>query len=340
MANNGFVAGRQFPHPLVNRGQGYEQALQQRAQSILTTLQAILPSNYRAQTPSTEYAHHLKTMSIELGRLTLFLEDQVTDIDFEDVRGEYLYQIIGYLVFLNGRLPELDFTDEEFRNFLLAVIRIFFKGSTPAALREAVDLVLSVPFEIRENITDLRAGSSSYDISDQFGFQILLQGGQSIPPDFFREQANLQLLLDLIRPAHTLYRFSVLLTEGTPEDTVSQPSEALFGDLRWGQYEDTRFYCQGMQGFTSTQGAITALDTLEDSTAPLSRVRVHTKLTVLEGVNVGDYLVIESSGGQLKIHPRFKQVQSPVSYKVEVDRRGHNTEKAVTGEPVFVVSLA
>ena len=124
-------------------GREYNLRLLQRAQSIFSQLLNLLPSNYTASVEGPNYTLELKAVAVELARLELSLEDIYTDNGYSTTRPDFLYTIVGYFVFLNGRLPSLEFSDAEFRNVLLNLIRIYFQGSIPKSMADVVNLFMT-----------------------------------------------------------------------------------------------------------------------------------------------------------------------------------------------------
>lgn len=233
------------------RGKEYNLRLAQRAQAIFTTLLNLLPSNYISTVQGPSYTIEMKAVAVELAKLELALEDVDYDSNFKNTRSDFLYSIIGYLVFLNGRLPTTGFDDVEFKQFLLNVIRIYFQGSVPASMRDGVALFVSEGVTVTENFLLVRAGASGLDISDQFGFQIDIEtlGGAGFPPDIFIVDSNIRLILDIIRPAHTLFRIRYIFRD------EYKPNEDQGGKIldshRWRlanyYYEDFRVYPDGLK---------------------------------------------------------------------------------------------
>jgi len=255
---------------IYRRGKEYNLRVLQRAQSIFSTLLDLLPSNWISGVEGPSYTLELKAVAIELAKIELALEDVNRDISFESTRSEFFYSIVGYLVFLNGKIPSLEFDDEEFRHFLLTLIRIYFQGSIPSALQEAVDLFLSEESTLLENFLLVRAGASGLDISDQFGFQVTVDTGGVFPVDVFSLQAALQTIMDVIRPAHTLYRIRYLFTD----DYIPNGDDInrILDESRWRlaayYYEDFRRFCDGIKDRDrlgrKTNQAVTAEDHSED----------------------------------------------------------------------------
>lgn len=237
-------------YTIQQKGKEYNARLARRAQATLTTLLNLLPSNYISTVQGPNYSNELKAVAVEIAKIELALEDIDSDSGYENTRSDFIYSIIGYLVFLNGRLPQTQFDDTEFKRFLLSVIKIYFQGSIPTSIREGVALFTSENVTVTENFLLVRQGASGFDISDQFGFQIDLEGG-GLSGDVFSVDSNIRLILDIIRPAHTLFRIRYVFRdkyEPTNEDGTSRP---ILDAYRWRManyyYEDFRVYTGGIK---------------------------------------------------------------------------------------------
>jgi hypothetical protein len=231
------------------KGKEYNLLVLQRAQSIFSTLLDLLPSNWISGVQGPSYTLELKAVAVELAKIEIALEDVNRDISFETTRSEFLQSIVGYLVFVNGKIPPMEYDDVEFRRFLLTLIRIYFQGSIPEALKDAVDLFLTEESDFIENFLLVRQGASGYDISDQFGFQATVDTGGVFPENAFALQAALGTIMDVIRPAHTLYRIRYLFTD----DYIPNGDDInrILDESRWRlacyYYEDFRTYCAGIK---------------------------------------------------------------------------------------------
>lgn len=235
---------------LDQKGKEFNQRLLYRSQSIFSTLLNLLPSNYTSTIQGPNYTNELKAVAVELAKLELALEDVNDDRGFATTRPEFLYSMIGYLLLLNGRLPPVEFDDEQFRQFLLSLVRIYFQGSVPKSMEDAVGLFLSGTVSVTENFLLIRQGASGYDISDQFGFQIDVQAspGGGLPTNIFDVDSSLRLILDVIRPAHTLFRIRYIFTDQyLPNDTVGKILDASKWVLSSYFYDDFRAYWNGVR---------------------------------------------------------------------------------------------
>lgn len=230
------------------RGKEYNLRVLQRAQVIFTNLLNLLPSNYISAVQGPNYTTELKAVAVELAKIELALEDVDLDRSFEHTRSEFLQSIVGYLLFLNGRIPPLDYNDEEFRRFFLSLIKIYFQGSIPASIRDATSLFITQAFEVLENFLLVRAGVTGLDISDQFGFQINIETTNTFPPELFQLESALRIIIDLVRPAHTLFRIRYIFTDDyTPNDPEGRVLDAMRWRMATYYYEDFRVYCGGIR---------------------------------------------------------------------------------------------
>ncbi len=244
-------------HTISQTGREYNLRLQQRAQAIFTTLLNLLPSNYISAIAGPNYTLELKAVAVELARIELSLEDIDTDRSVVTTRTDFLYSIIGYFIFLNGKLPTTEFSDEGFRKFLVGLIRIYFQGSTPKSISDLATLLLSGDVQVTENFLLVRQGASGLDISDQFGFNInvVIPTGGSFPVNLFQVDSTLRMLLDIIRPAHTLYKIRYIFSDthnpntdtNTNTDTTGKILDAMRWSLAMYEYEDLRSYWNGVR---------------------------------------------------------------------------------------------
>lgn len=234
---------------IVQEGKEYQLRLAQRAQSVFTNLLNLLPSNYTSTIQGPNYTNEMKAVAVELARLELALEDVEFDSDFKNTRSEFVYNLIGYLVFLNGKLPTTAFDDQEFKTFLLNVIKIYFQGSVPGGMRDGVQLFVGENVTVTENFLLLRQGASGLDISDQFGFQISIDALSGFPSDVFTLDSNIRLILDILRPAHTLFRIRYIFRDTyTPNsDTSGKILDASRWRLANYYYDDLRVYPRGLK---------------------------------------------------------------------------------------------
>lgn len=231
-------------------GREYQLRLLQRAQAIFSALLNLLPSNYISAVQGPNYTNELKAVAVELAKIELALEDVDRDRAFETARPDFLYSIVGYLLLTNGRLPPLEFSDEEFRSFLLTLVAIYFQGSVPKSMRDVADMFLSGQVMVNENFLLVRAGANGLDISDQFGFglDVAIPPGGGFPVNATAVDTAIRLLLDIVRPAHTLFSLRYIFQDRyLPNDTVGKILDTMRWSLKTYYYDDVRAYWAGMR---------------------------------------------------------------------------------------------
>jgi hypothetical protein len=117
-------------------------------------------------------------------------------------------------------------------------------------MQDAVNLFTTGDVKVTENFLLIRQGASGYDISDQFGFQINMTSGPGggFPVDVFDVDSSLRLILDIIRPAHTLFRIRYVFSDTyLPNDTAGKILDASRWTLNSYYYEDIRRYWAGIR---------------------------------------------------------------------------------------------
>ncbi len=246
-------------------GKEYNLRLLGRANSIFTTILNLLPSNYISTVQGPNYTTEIKAVAVELARIELSLEDVSSDQGFSTTRSDFLYSIVGYLLLLNGRLPPMAFDDVEFRNFLLALVRIYFQGSVPKSMSDAVSLFYTGDLKVTENFLLMRQPGSGLDLSDEFGFQIDILTGGAFPTDVFAIDSSIRILLDIIRPAHTLFRIRYIFTDTySPNDPFGKVLDAVRYKLSAYYYEDMRSFWDGIRDKNRLGGKTNQTVTDED----------------------------------------------------------------------------
>jgi hypothetical protein len=250
-------------YTIQQKGKEYNLRLLQRSQANFTTLLNLLPSSYVSAVQGPNYTIALKAVAVELSRIELALEDVNFDYCFVNpqtknpalpaqatTRSDFLYSIIGYLVLVNGQIPPLQWDDATFRSFLINLIRIYFQGSIPQSMADVVDLFYSGNVTVTEDFLLVRQGAAGYDISDEFTFQISITAppGGGFPPDVFDSDSATRIILDLVRPAHTLFSIRYIFTDQyIPNDVFGVVLDAMRMNLGAYYYEDFRSYWVGIR---------------------------------------------------------------------------------------------
>ncbi len=229
---------------------------------------SLLSSYWTSTIQGPNYTLEIQAMSKALSQIRLALSDIQNDYYFSATRGEFLYQTLTAILFPTiGSIqalgaPTIDQSDIEFRTFLQQIVAIYFKGSVLESIQKAVELVTGGTVTVTENFVEARTPGSGYDISDEFGFAIdvILPSPSVTGPaliDPFLSDFNINLLLRIIRPAHTLYQLKYILQDayiGQQQPIGSngvspQPNQVVdtftFALSNYG-YEDVRKFTSGV----------------------------------------------------------------------------------------------
>jgi len=165
------------PSLAVGEDMAYRIAVDQQVQSIMAFFLAVLPSNYTSQTKGPFYTMQFQAAAEQIARIQVSASEIFTDADADFTRPEFLYQILGSLVFPDvdtDGVPTLP-SDLAQRKFIKDMIGILLQGATKSALYEAIKLLTSADVQIIEKaITARSIPNTAYTLADQFQFEITL----------------------------------------------------------------------------------------------------------------------------------------------------------------------
>jgi len=234
-------------------GEEYQNRLIQEASREFKIFLAMLSSYWQSTIDGPNYTREIKAMVIELSRIRLALDDVRADIAYTNTRTEFMYQVISSMMF-PGEIPDPEFNDKDFRAFLIQILNAYFKGSVPSSIQDVVELLVNGQVIIKENFEEARKSGSFFDISDQFGFTVDVILDSPGSTDVILAEKNIRILLNIIRPAHTLYRLRFIIRDeyiGQKDETKGQFSkikDAFNWTLSNYGYEDFRKFVEGIDG--------------------------------------------------------------------------------------------
>ncbi len=239
-------------------GEQYRIRLVEEANRNFKIFLNLLSSYWRSTVDGPNYAREIKAMSLELARIRLALEDIRTDTKYSSTRSEFLYQILTSVVFPKRvpGAPNPGLQDLDFKEFLTDVIKLYFKGSIPSSIQEAVELLVNGRVSVTEAFLEARKPGSGFDISDQFAFIIDIILDSPGSTDVFLADRNIRILLNILRPAHTLYRLKFILEDEWPGQQDPDPDgrqqskvvDTFTFALSNYTYEDFRKFVEGVDG--------------------------------------------------------------------------------------------
>ncbi len=238
-------------------GEQYENRLISEANNIFQVFLSMLSSYWQSTIDGPNYARELKVMSIELAKIRLALNDVRSDIRYSTTRTDFLYQVMSSVMFpADPGVPNPDLSDQDLKQLLLNILSIYFQGSIPDSMQEAAQLFVNARVVVKENFLEARKPGSGYDISDEFGFEIDVIFPTLRGADVILSDRMIRILLNIIRPAHTLFRIKYIIKDiwngrGNPNpsrgDLAKMADSFRFALSNYG-YEDFRRYWDGVHG--------------------------------------------------------------------------------------------
>lgn len=238
-------------------GEQYENRLISEANNIFQVFLTMLSSYWTSTIDGPNYTREIKAMSIELARVRLALDDVRSDIGYSTTRTDFLYQVLSSVMFpADPGVPNPNLSDQDLKQLLLNILSIYFQGSIPDSMQEAAQLFVNAQVVVKENFLEARKPGSGYDISDEFGFEIDVLFGSLKGTDVLLSNRMMRILLNIVRPAHTLLRIKYILQDtwngqGDPDptkDNTAKVADSFRFALSDYGYEDFRRFVEGVYG--------------------------------------------------------------------------------------------
>lgn len=280
----------QNPAPFPERGQDFISKVRDQTDLILAQFIKVLPSNYVSQVTGPFYTTQFQAAAEQLATFQVTAQEVFKDSDYSFTRPEFLWEVLGTMVFPGSQnVPEVN-GDQTYRDFLKKMVLLLLQGATPGSVLGGAVLLTEADVLLLERFLEARTPGSAFTIDDQFFFDLLVDNGNTFPPEPFTLQANTRLILEALKPAHTLYTYSFLFTE------VFGPlfDDSVSWELSNYYYDDFRKFWAGVKEITGTEGVVLSGRTLfSDATRSFSSVQVGGLLRIPTGPNAGAYRVTE-----------------------------------------------
>lgn len=233
-------------------GEEYLNRLRDETERNFKILLGMLSSYWQTTADGPNYAREIKAMAIAMSKVRLSLDDVKSDVSYKKTRTEFIYQVLTSMMF-PAEAADPGYADTEFSKFLQDLLLVYFSGSIPDSIQKAVELVTyGMKVVVSEGFKAARIPNSGFDISDEFGFNIdvLLPSPGSI--DTFLAEKNVRILMNIIRPAHTLYQIRFVLADeyigNKTNIEVNKVLDQPYLDLSNYGYEDFRKFIGGVEG--------------------------------------------------------------------------------------------
>jgi hypothetical protein len=293
----------QNPAPISREGQQGVRTRRDIVDSIIATFQQVLPSNYVAQVPGPYYWLQFQALAEQIADVQLQLEDAGLESDVDFARPEYLWQMIGTLVFPDiseepSGIPEVD-GDLTYREFLRRMILLLLQGATQETVEEGLNLLTEAVVQVLAKVDYSHREISAWGFGEQHEFEInvlcqtiftdpttgeLITGalGTGFPEDPFRVLRNNLRILRALRPAKSLYEYRHLFLDAFGALFTAEP----IIELDPWYYEDFRKFCCGMKELTGDAGqTLGGLVLFSDPTRDFSTVPAGATLEIFDGPN-------------------------------------------------------
>jgi hypothetical protein len=293
----------QNPAPVVPSGQQNTTVKQEIVDKIMTTFRQVLPSNYVSQVSGPYYYLQFQAAAESLADIQILLVEASLDSDVDFTRPEFLWQMVGTLVFPDtseGRYPVID-GDLTFRTFLKRMTELLLQGATLDTQEQGLSLLTDAQIEVLEKVAFQYAANSAWGFDDQHTFEVNvsdrsiwtdpetgapIQGeyGTGFPQDPITLQFNNMLVLRALKPAKALYEYRHLFKDSFGVLFQDEP----FLKLEPWYYEDFRKFCSGMKEIYSSGGeTLGGVDLLyfQDLTVDFRSISTGAFLEILSGPN-------------------------------------------------------
>lgn len=237
----------QNPAPLREQGQEYQNQVRGQVELILKQFLAVLPSNYVSQTTGPLYTVQFQAMAEAVAKLQIGLQESLKDSLYEFTRSEFLWQMMGMVVFpkvyLNKmRIPIIE-KDTDYRDFLRAMIVLLLQGTKKAPVEEGAGLLTDADVSIIEKALTANQEGSAWGYDDIYTFEVNVEaeGGTDFPHKPFDLEYNVAVILDALKPAYAIYEYRHIFREAFGH--IFQ--DTMFAELDMYDYDDFRKYCGG-----------------------------------------------------------------------------------------------
>jgi hypothetical protein len=296
----------QNPAPVGGTGQDRITTRREQVDSIMSVFMQILPSNYVAQVQGPFYSIQFQAAAEAIADFQITAQESFSDADYDYMRGEFLFQLLGSLVFPDAPTdgyPTLK-GDLTYREFLKRMVVLLLQGATKDTVEGGLELLSDATFSVIEKVIAARESKkrvwngttgrwetepgSAWGLDDQFEFEVNVEytdpdtDEQRLPEYPFELQENVRIVLRALKPAHTLFEYRHLLREVFGNLFSASAS----WDLSSYYYEDFRKFCCGAKQVSGTAGVTWADRSLfSDTSREFDQVKPGAELVVLSGPN-------------------------------------------------------
>ena len=304
----------QNPAPVAD-SQDRKNKVRDQVDRIMQIFMQLVPSNYVSQVTGPFYTLQYQAIAERIADFQITAQETFADSVYDYTRPEFLYQILGALVFPDAPTegwPTIH-GDLSYREFLKRMVVLLLQGATPKTIKEGVELLTDATVTVIEKgiVARKLKGLSPWGEDDEFSFEVSVEkqagtikvGEETVILDKFPDDpitlvSNVKIVMQALKPAHTLYDFRFLFS-----DSFSHLfSESYTWDYRVYHYEDFRRYCLGIERVDGTAGETLVDRTLfSDPTRDFWSILPGAVLTVTNGPNAASVAGNEQYPGKYRV---------------------------------------
>ena len=165
-----------------------------------------------------------------------------------------------------------------YRTFLQRMVVLLLKGSTKESVQEGVGLLTDADMTIVEKSVASHIENSAWSFDDQYTFEVNVEkdGGTAFPSKPFDLHYNVSVILDALKPAHTLFEYRHVFREVF--GYLFQDEMFLQQNMYY--YDDLRKFCLGVKEIRGEGNVLTNRHLLSDPNRTFSNVQVGSILYV------------------------------------------------------------
>ncbi|MEC7108977.1 MAG: hypothetical protein VXX11_03090 [Planctomycetota bacterium] len=144
--------------------------------AIMVQLFNRLPSNYVSKAQGPIYTNVFRAIAKQLAEYQVEAELAADDPRYDLTRPEYLYQILGQVVFPDSMRPRSEVIDVDgdvsLRSFLREMVILLIEGSRKDPVEKGVGLLSDIGIDIVENVAFEGKPGSGVGLEDQFEIEV------------------------------------------------------------------------------------------------------------------------------------------------------------------------
>lgn len=287
----------QNPAPVDEDSQDRKDKRRQQVDRIMEVFLQVLPSNYVSQVTGPFYTLQFQAAAEQIADFQITAQEVFADWSYDYTRSEFLYQIIGSLVFPDATTdgwPTIE-GDLSYRTFLRRMVDLLLQGATEQTVKEGIELVTDATVEVIERAIEARTTpNSAWGKDDQFTFEVNVSNERTVtvdeqemtipdfPEDPFVLLENVRIIMRALKPAHTLYDYRHLFQESFRGRITGEMS----WDLEDYHYQDWRRLCLGAKSIVGDSGeTLSDRSLFSDPTRDFGSISPGALLVVTSGPN-------------------------------------------------------